>query len=110
MSTVDAEARGLKNGDIVLMSSPHGQVLRPVKVLPTIVPGAVALQDGAWINIDEETGIDLGGDPNILQAPAASGQGSQSWTGTLVQVEKYTGSLTLQPDKHAPLVMPVGVE
>ena len=36
-------------------------------------PGAVALQDGAWIRIDEETGIDLGGDPNILQAPEVLG-------------------------------------
>ena len=110
MSTVDAEARGIKNGDLVLMTSPHGKVLRPAKVLPTIVPGAVALQDGAWIRIDEETGIDLGGDPNILQAPKASGQASQSWTGTLVQVEKYDGPLTLEPDKNTPIVMPVGIE
>lgn len=110
MSTVDAEARGIKNGDLVLMTSPHGKVLRPAKVLPTIVPGAVALQDGAWIRIDEETGIDLGGDPNILQAPKASGQASQSWTGTLVQVEKYDGPLTLEPDKNTPIVTPVGIE
>ena len=110
MSVVDAEARGIKTGDPVLMTSPHGKVLRPAKVLPTIVPGAVALQDGAWMNIDEETGIDIGGNPNILQAPAASGQGSQSWTGTLVQVEKYMGDIELLPDKERPLVLPVGVE
>lgn len=110
MSTVDADARGIKNGDAVLMSSPHGKVLRPAKVLPTIVPGAVALQDGSWTRIDEETGIDLGGNPNMLQAPKSSGGGSQSWTGTLVQVEKYTGNLKLVPDKECPVVMPVGVE
>ncbi|MEC4271610.1 molybdopterin-dependent oxidoreductase [Adlercreutzia sp. R25] len=110
MSTVDAEARGIKNGDAVLMTSPHGQVLRPAKVLPTIVPGAVALQDGSWTRIDEETGIDLGGNPNVLQAPASSGGGSQSWTGTLVQVEKYAGPLELVPDRECPLVMPVGIE
>ncbi|MDO4442967.1 MAG: molybdopterin-dependent oxidoreductase [Slackia sp.] len=110
MSTVDAEARGISNGDIVLMTSPYGQVLRPAKVMPTVVPGAVALQDGAWIRIDEETGIDLGGDPNILQAPKSSGQASQSWTGTLVQVEKYTGDIELMPDKNCPIVMPVGIE
>lgn len=110
MSTVDAEERGIKNGDIVLMTSPYGQVLRPAKVMPTIVPGAVALQDGAWIRIDEETGIDLGGDPNILQAPKSSGEASQSWTGTLVQVEKYDGPLELVPDKECPIVMPVGIE
>ena len=110
MSVVDAEARGIETGDLVLMTSPHGKVLRPAKVLPTIVPGAVALQDGAWLRIDEESGIDLGGDPNILQAPKSSGEASQSWTGTLVQVEKYDGPLTLDPDKNTPIVMPVGIE
>ena len=110
MSTIDAEERGIKNGDIVLMSSPYGKVLRPAKVLPTIVPGSVAMQDGAWIHIDEATGIDLGGDPNVLQAPKASGQASQSWTGTIVQVEKYTGDIKLVPDKECPIVMPVGIE
>ncbi len=110
MSTVDAEVRGIKNGDTVLMTSPYGKVLRPAKVLPTVVPGAVALQDGSWTRIDEETGIDLGGNPNILQAPKSSGGGSQSWTGTLVQVEKYTGDLQLVPDKECPIVMPVGIE
>ena len=107
---MDAEARGIETGDLVLMTSPHGKVLRPAKVLPTIVPGAVALQDGAWLRIDEESGIDLGGDPNILQAPKSSGDASQSWTGTLVQVEKYDGPLELVPDKECPVVMPVGVE
>ncbi|MCL1798813.1 MAG: molybdopterin-dependent oxidoreductase [Eggerthellaceae bacterium] len=110
MSMVDAEARGIKNGDTVLMSSPYGQVLRPAKVMPTVVPGAVALQDGAWTNIDEGTGIDLAGNPNILQAPKASGQGSQSWTGTICQVEKYTGSIKLEPDKKRALVLPKGIE
>ena len=91
------------------MTSPHGKVLRPAKVLPTIVPGAVALQDGAWLRIDEESGLDLGGDPNI-QAPKSSGEASQSWTGTLVQLEKYDGPLTLDHDKNTPIVMPVGIE
>ena len=110
MSTVDAQARGIKNGDPVLMTSPYGKVLRHAKVLPTIVPGAVALQDGAWFEIDEETGIDIGGCPNVLQAPKSSGGGCQAWTGTLVQVEKYTGSLNFGPDKNRPIVVPVGIE
>ena len=110
MSTVDAEARGIKNGDIVLMTSPYGQVLRPAKVMPTLVPGAVALQDGAWMQIDEETGIDMGGCPNVLQAPKASGGGCQAWTGTVLQVEKYDGNIELLPDKNRPIVTPVGIE
>lgn len=109
MSEVDAEARGIKNGDVVLMSSPHGKVLRHAKVTPYIVPGAVAIQDGAWFEIDEETGIDIGGCPNVLQAPKSSGGGSQSWCGTLLQVEKYDGPLTLEADWARPVVTPVGI-
>ena len=109
MSVVDAEARGIKNGDTVLMTSPHGKVLRHAKVTPYIVPGAVAMQDGAWFEIDEETGIDLGGCPNVLQAPKSSGGGCQAWTGTLLQVEKYDGPLTLEADWARPVVTPVGI-
>lgn len=110
MSQIDADARGIKSGDTVLMSSPHGQVLRYAKVLATIMPGAVAMEDGAWTRIDHETGIDLGGNPNILQAPSTSGEASTSWGSTLVQVEKYDGPLSLEPDKNTPIVMPVGIE
>lgn len=109
MSTVDAEARGIKNGDTVLMTSPHGKVLRHAKVTPYIVPGAVAMQDGAWLQLDEETGIDLGGNPNVLQAPKSSGGGCQAWNGTLLQVEKYDGPLKLEADWERPVVTPVGI-
>jgi anaerobic dimethyl sulfoxide reductase subunit A len=101
MSIVDAEARGIKNGDTVLMKSPHGKVLRRAKVMHDMVPGAVALQDGAWMLVDEETGIDKAGCPNTLQHFKATGQGHQQWTGTLLQVEKYDGE-ELLPDSQWP--------
>ena len=110
ISTVDAEARGIANGDTVLMTSPHGKVLRHAKVLPTIVPGAVAIQDGSWFQIDEETGIDLGGCPNVLQAPKSSGEGTQCWNATVLQVEKYEGDLVLPGDKDRAIVVPAGIE
>jgi anaerobic dimethyl sulfoxide reductase subunit A len=102
MSELDAQERGIKTGDVVLMTSPYGKVIRHAKILPGMIPGSVAMQDGAWILIDEATGIDLSGDPNILQAPAADGMGSQAWTGTILQVEKYTGDLELLPDAQWP--------
>jgi anaerobic dimethyl sulfoxide reductase subunit A len=101
MSVVDAEARGIKTGDTVLMKSPHGKVLRRAKVLHDMIPGAVALQDGAWMLVDEETGIDKAGCPNTLQHFKATGEGHQSWTGTLLQVEKYDGE-GLLPDSQWP--------
>ncbi len=102
MSVVDAEERSIKTGDVVLMSSPYGKVLRRAKVLPGMVPGSVVLEDGAMVMIDEETGIDLAGNPNVLQAPAPSGLGSINWTATLLQVEKYEGDLELLPDSKWP--------
>lgn len=110
MSQVDADARGIKSGDTVLMTSRAGKVLRLAQVVPGIIPGAVALNDGGKVNIDQATGIDLGGCPNVLQDPPASGQGYACWGGTLIQVEKYGGPLTLGPDKEAPFIMPVGIE
>lgn len=82
----------------------------PLKCCPPSFRARIALQDGAWLRIDEESGIDLGGDPNILQAPKSSGEASQSWTGTLVQVEKYDGPLTLDPIRTRLPSWPVGIE
>ena len=47
--------------------------------------------------MDEATGIDKAGCPNVLQAFPPSGQGYQTWTGTLIQVEKYDGELLPDP-------------
>jgi anaerobic dimethyl sulfoxide reductase subunit A len=98
MSEIDAEARGIKTGDVVLMTSPYGKVLRPAKILPGMMPGVAALQDGAWTMIDEATGIDLAGDPSVLQGMRASSAGGQCYSGTLLQIEKYEGPLELLPD------------
>mgnify|MGYP000010737626 CR=1 FL=1 len=48
--------------------------------------------------------------PECVAGSEIVGWRMQAWTGTLVQVEKYTGDLTLEPDKNRPIVMPVGVE
>jgi anaerobic dimethyl sulfoxide reductase subunit A len=100
MSEKDADDRGLKTGDVILITSEVGKVLRHVKVMPGMIPGSVALQDGPWIEMDEATGIDKAGNPNILQAFPPSGQGYQTWTGTLIQVEK--SDMELLPDYQWP--------
>jgi anaerobic dimethyl sulfoxide reductase subunit A len=100
ISELDAEKRGIKNDDVVLITSQVGKVLRHAKVLPGMIPGVVALQDGAWIQMDETTGIDHAGCPNVLQAFPPSGQGYQTWTGTLIQVEKSDEALL--PDQLWP--------
>lgn len=106
MSEVDAADRNIQDGDRVLMTSPAGKVLRYAKVVPGLIPGAVLLEDGGNLDIDEETGIDKGGCPNVLQDLPASGAFVQTWNGTILQVEKYDGPLQIEADKYVTLSVP----
>ena len=106
MNPNDAADRGIKDGDYVLVSSRHGKVLRPVKVVPQLLPGVTLLGEGAWTNVDEKTGIDLAGATNILNGPIPSGQGHQGWNSCNVQVEKWTGD-RLEPDYKWPPRIPI---
>jgi anaerobic dimethyl sulfoxide reductase subunit A len=100
MNTLDAEARGIENGDIVKVTSPHGTVLRPAFVTDRLMPGVTALGEGAWSEVDEATGIDKAGNPNTLTGGNPTGQGTQPYNTVMVQVEKYAGEL--MPDKLWP--------
>ena len=101
MNPDDAEARGLKEGDTVLVSSRHGKVLRPLHLTERIMPGVVTLGEGAWVELDEETGIDKAGATNSLCGVRLTGQGEEPWNSTNVQVEKWTGA-PLKPDHTWP--------
>ena len=72
------------------------------------MPGVIIVPHGARATIDKETGIDKSGADNILTSscketsPLASG-----WNSTLVDYEKYTGSIELEPDCEWPLEIPI---
>ena len=97
MNPIDAEARGIKHGDYVLITSKHGKTIRPVAVSERIIPGLVNLWHGAWVEMDEERGIDLAGADNIISGAVPTGQGVSGWNTCIVQVEKWTGE-PLSPD------------
>jgi len=97
MNPIDAQERGLMTGDTALVTSLHGKVLRPVQITNAMMPGVVGLGQGAWVEIDDETGIDLAGCTNVLCGANAVGQGHQAWNSTILQVEKWTGK-PLEPD------------
>ncbi len=105
MSRVDAEERGLKTGDTILVSSRHGKILRRVNVTDYIIPGVVEIGHGSWSDFDEETGIDRGGCSNTLNAALPSGQGMEPFNSCNVQVEKWTGA-PLEPDYKWPKRIP----
>ncbi|HWI63390.1 MAG TPA: molybdopterin-dependent oxidoreductase [Symbiobacteriaceae bacterium] len=94
LNAQDAAARGIQNGDTVLLSSRWGKVLRVAKVTESIMPGVVGVPHGAWVEIDPATGIDKAGADNILCGPIATGQGTSGWNSCNVQVEKYDKPLT----------------
>ena len=107
MSQADAEPRGIKEGDIALVTSRHGKTLRPVHLTERIMPGVVNLPHGTWAQVDEATGIDMAGCDNIIGGAIPTGQGTGGYNTANVQVEKYTGPIKLLPDAKWPLRVPL---
>ncbi len=106
INPLDAEKRGIKTGDTMLISSRWGKVLRPAFVTERILPGVIALGEGAWVEMDETLGIDKAGATNMLCGPHLTGQGEEPWNTCNVQVEKWTGA-PLEPDYLWPQRIPI---
>jgi anaerobic dimethyl sulfoxide reductase subunit A len=104
MNPIDAEIYGIKQGDIVKITSPHGVVIRPVYITERMMPGVTTLGQGAWVEMDEKTEIDKAGSTNVLTGGIATGQGHSGWN-TVVKVEKYDE--VLLPDHKWPQRIPL---
>jgi anaerobic dimethyl sulfoxide reductase subunit A len=98
MNPIDARTRGIKHGDYAKIWSQHGTVVRPVYVSERMMPGVVTLGEGAWVEVDEATGIDKAGATNTLNGAIPTGQGHQGWNTCIVQVERYGGPESVTPD------------
>ena len=102
ISTADAEAAGVSDGDTVLVRSPYGQCVRNACVYVASCPAWWLPCLTAWVAVDEETGIDAAGADNYLTGPAPNGQGVSGYNSALCKIEKYTGE-ALAPDAEQPL-------
>ena len=91
ISAQDAAEKGIKDGDTLLIYNQYGKVLRKASVSERIMPGCIAVPHGAWMDIDEESGIDRSGSDNILCAPTTTGCGVSGYNTNLVNYEKYDG-------------------
>lgn len=87
INSLDAESRGIRQDDLVRVFNDRGEVRIAAKVSERIMPGVVALPQGAWYNPDEN-GIDYGGCANVLTKNAISPGGAFVSNTTLVQIEK----------------------
>jgi len=87
INTLDAESRGICDGEMVRIFNDRGEVVIPAEVTERIMPGVVALPQGGWYSPDEN-GIDRGGCANVLTKNVTSPAGAFPSHTALVQVEK----------------------
>ncbi|GKX51399.1 DMSO/selenate family reductase complex A subunit [Budvicia aquatica] len=88
MNPVDAQARGLKSGDMAEIFNGRGRIRIAVKITERILPGVIGVPQGAWRNTNQE-GIDVGGCINTLttQRPSPLAKGNPQHT-NLVDVKR----------------------
>lgn len=94
ISVEDAEAKGIKTGDTVLVFNEAGKILRIASVLNTMMPGHISVPHGARTYIDPETGIDRGGNENMLVDHKTQDEfcpQTDGYNSCLVDFEKYDG-------------------
>jgi anaerobic dimethyl sulfoxide reductase subunit A len=107
MNTADAEKEGLKSGDWVLAHGKDaGTIARRLNVVPHVIPGTVVIGHGNWLTVDDETGIDIGGNPNYAISCKLVSDGFNPYNSALVKIERYTGK-ELTTDFTFPYVVPL---
>jgi len=85
INPADAEPRGIRDGDEVLVFNDRGKLTIKAWVTKRIMPGVVSIYEGAWYDPDEE-GIDRGGCVNVLTNDAYSPGGAAALKTALVQI------------------------
>lgn len=106
MNPIDAEARGIKNGDTVKITSSEGSSIRRALVSERIMVGVTQLPHGAWTEFDESLGVDKAGSDNYLEAGVPTVEGHSGFNSQIVQVEKWNGP-KLTPDAQWPQRIPL---
>jgi biotin/methionine sulfoxide reductase len=98
MHPTDANARGLRDGDIVRVFNDRGACLAGVVIDDGVRPEVVQLATGAWFDPADPADPDsmcVHGNPNVLTDDVGTSSLARGCTGAhvLVQVEKFTGDL-----------------
>ena len=88
MNPKDGAARGLQAEDLVEVWNDRGRMVVPVLLTEEIIPGVVAIAEGAWYESDSQ-GRDVSGSINVLtsQEPTPLAKGNPQHT-NLVEVKR----------------------
>ena len=87
INSVDAEARGIENGDKVKVTSSVGATILPARVTERIVPGTVNIDQGIEFEFDAD-GVDTKGCANAVCPDVHTATDITPYNSTRVQVEK----------------------
>jgi len=87
INPVDADPRGVGDGDEIYVFNDRGKVAIPAWVTERIIPGVICIFEGAWYAPDEN-GIDRGACANTLTNDAYSDGGASVMNSSLVQVQR----------------------
>jgi anaerobic dimethyl sulfoxide reductase subunit A len=88
INPLDANRRGVEDGDMVYVSNPQGVMRIATQVTEDIMPGVVSLLEGVWATFDSK-GVETSGSVNVLTStvPTMPSQGSRTHS-VNVQVKK----------------------
>lgn len=88
INSTDAAARGVLDGDTVLVFNDRGATQRKAKVTERVPPGVIALPQGPWFDPGPD-GVDRGGAQNVLSCDDIDRiGGSASMNSVLVEIKK----------------------
>lgn len=90
INPIDAKTRKIQHGQLIEIYNDRGQIYLPAKVTPRIMPGVLAIPQGAWAKTNKQ-GIDIGGCINRLtsQRPTVLAKGNPQHT-NLVDIKSLS--------------------
>ena len=97
INPADAEAKGIKNGDIVRAFNKRGQILVGAVVSDIVPQGVVRIYEGAWYDPQDAAQANTlckNGNANVLtmDIPTSELSNGNSACTAMVNIEKYTGT------------------
>lgn len=86
INPIDAKSRNIKYGDLVEVYNDRGRLYIPAKITDRIIPGVLAMPQGAWAKLNQN-GVDIGGCINRITSsrPTALAKGNPQHT-NLVEI------------------------